>query len=87
MPNIESSILSLYNYSQDKLYIIRKYLKEYILKEWVRASRLSAAVSILLIKKLGKDIQFCVNYWGLNNIIVKNQYLLLLIRETLDRLF
>ena len=30
---IELSILLLYNYSQDKLYIIKKYLKEYILKE------------------------------------------------------
>ena len=31
--SIELLILLLYNYSQDKLYIIKKYFKEYILKE------------------------------------------------------
>ena len=49
-------------------------------------SRLSATVSVLLVRKLSGEIQFYVNYRGLNNIIVKNQYPLLLIREILNRL-
>ena len=49
-------------------------------------SKSPAAAPILLVKKPGGGIRFCVNYRGLNNITVKNRYPLPLIRETLDRL-
>ena len=54
--SIELSILLLRNYFQDKLYIIKKYLKEYILKEKIRVNRILTIASILLVKKLNKDI-------------------------------
>ena len=55
-------------------------------KGWVRASRSPAAASVLLVRKPGGGVQFCVDYRGLNNITVKNRYPLPLIREILDRL-
>jgi len=47
---------------------------------------LPAAALLLLAAKSGKGVRICYNYRELNNITVKNQYLLPLIRETLDSL-
>ena len=77
---------TLRNYSHDELCIIKKYLEENLSKGWIRASKSPAAAPVLLVKKPGGGIQFCVNYHSLNKIIIKNRYPLPLIKETLDRL-
>ena len=41
---------------------------------------------ILFVKKLGEEIQFCINYKRLNTITKKNCYPILLIKETLAQL-
>ena len=69
---------------RDELLVIKKYLKEHLLKGWIRASYLPVVAPVLLVRKLGGGIYFCVNYRGLNEITVKNRCLLPLIRETLD---
>jgi len=38
------------------------------------------------VKKAEEDLRFCVNYWDLNAIIIKNRYSLFLIFEILNRL-
>ena len=86
MPGKEPPSLPLRNQSQDELRVIRKYLKDSLSKNWIRASRSPAAAPVLLVKKPGGGIRFCVDYRGLNDITVKNWYPLPLIRETLDRL-
>ena len=43
-------------------------------------------ISVLFIKKLEEELCFCMNYWDLNTITVKNQYSLFLISETLNHL-
>ncbi len=43
-------------------------------------------VFVLFIKKLEEELYFCVNYWDLNTITVKNRYSLSLISETLNHL-
>ena len=82
LPGKEPPSLPLRNQSQDELRVIRKYLEDNLSKGWIQASRSPAAAPVLLVKKLGGGIQFCVDYRGLNNITVKNQYPLPLIRET-----
>jgi hypothetical protein len=42
---------------------------------------------VLLVKKLEGSLRFYVDYRSLNKITIKNRYLILLIRETLDRLY
>ena len=37
--------------------------------------------------KKNEELRLCVNYRGLNAIIIKNRYLLPLIIKTLDRLY
>ncbi|KAH0604594.1 uncharacterized protein H6S33_006262 [Morchella sextelata] len=45
-----------------------------------------AGAPVLFVKKADGTLRLCVDYRGLNELIVKNRYPLPLIRETLDRL-
>ena len=55
-------------------------------KEFIRKSQSSAKYSILFILKSDESLKLCVDYRALNNIIVKNNYSLLLISELQNRL-
>ncbi len=46
----------------------------------------SAKYSILFILKLNESLKLCIDYKALNNIMIKNNYLLSLISELQDRL-
>ena len=74
----------LYDMSRDELLVLKKYLDDNLIKEFIQASFSSAAFSILFVHKPEDGLQFCVNYRGLNVIMIKNCYPLLLIRETLN---
>jgi hypothetical protein len=63
--------------------VLRKTLTELLDKNFIRVSRLPAASLVLLVRKLGGGIRFCIDYRGLNELTVKDRYLLLLIRKTL----
>jgi len=71
---------------KDKLLVVKKYIDEHLNKGFIYPSMSLAAAPILLTKKLGGGIWFCVDYRGLNAIIIKNRYPVPLIRETLKRL-
>jgi hypothetical protein len=61
-----------YLISKDKLLVVKKYINKYFNKGFIHLSIFLIAAPILLAKKLGGGIQFCVNYRGLNIIIIKN---------------
>jgi hypothetical protein len=61
-----------YLISKDELLVIKKYINKYFNKGFIHPSISLAATPILFTKKLGGDIQFCINYRGLNAIIIKN---------------
>ena len=61
-----------YPISKDKLLVIKKYINKHLNKGFIRPSISLAATSILLAKKLGRGIRFCINYRELNTIIIKN---------------
>ena len=42
--------------------MLKKYLKNNLVKEFIRLSFFSVISLILFIKKLKKDLRFCVNY-------------------------
>ena len=75
-----------YLISKDKLLVIKKYINKYLNKGFIYPRIFLVATPILLTKKPGGGIQFCINYRGLNTIIIKNQYSVLFIYETLKRL-
>jgi len=76
----------LYDMSQDELRVLKKYLKNNLIKDFIQVSSSFAISSILFVKKPSEELRFCVNYRSLNVMTVKNQYSLPLIREILDRL-
>jgi len=77
---------SLYNMFQDELQVLKKYLKNNLIKDFIQVSSFFTISLILFVKKSSEELRFCVNYWSLNVMTVKNQYSLLLIQETLNQL-
>ena len=75
-----------YPISKDKLLVVKKYINKYLDKGFIYFNIFLAAAFILLAKKLGGGIRFCINYKGLNTIIIKNRYPILLICKTFKRL-
>jgi hypothetical protein len=72
--------------SEDKLLVFCKFLDENLAKGFIRTS-ISPAVSLVLFaKKLGGGLCFCIDYYTLNTITIKNYYPLSLIQEILARL-
>ncbi|KAI1506846.1 Pol protein [Pyrenophora tritici-repentis] len=69
--------------SREELLVLRKTLTELLDKDFIRASNSPAAAPVLMVKKPGGGIRFCVDYRGLNNITRKDRYPLPLFTETL----
>ena len=61
-----------YPISKNKFLVIKKYINKYLNEGFIYSNIFLAAASILLTKKPGGGIQFCINYKGLNAIIIKN---------------
>ena len=61
-----------YPISKDEFLVIKKYINKYFNKGFIYPSISLAAAPIFLAKKPGGGIQFCVNYRGLNTIMIKN---------------
>jgi len=76
----------LYNISCDEILELRCYLNENLSKDFIQVSRSQMIIFVLFVKKFKEKLCFCVNYWDLNAITVKNQYSLSLISETLNHL-
>ncbi len=76
----------IYSLSAEKLDALQQYMKENMWKEFIKESQLSAKYLILFISKLNESLKLCVDYKVLNNIMIKNSYLLSLISELQDRL-
>ncbi len=72
--------------SRDKILELRCYLNENLSKDFIWVNHFQMIIFILFIKKLEEELCFCVNYWNLNVITVKNQYSLSLISEMLNHL-
>ena len=76
----------IYNLGPVKLETLKIYIETYLKTGFIRPSKSPAGAPILFNKKPDGSFCLCVNYWGLNNFTIKNQYLLPLIGESLDRL-
>ena len=72
--------------SEQELEAVKKYIDEHMGKEFIRPSSSTAAAPVLLVRKPGGGLRFCVDYRALNTITVKNRYPIPLINETLGKL-
>ncbi len=69
-----------------ELETLKAYIKNNLSNGFIRPSKSPAKASIFFNKKSDGSLRLCVNYRGLNNLTIKNLYLLLLVKESLDRL-
>lgn len=75
---------SIYSWSLIELETLKMCIKIYLKIRFIQPSKISISILILLNKKLDNSFYLYINYQGLNNLIIKNQYLLLLIDKFLD---
>ena len=68
-----------------RYYALRTYRDENLTKGFIQPSKSSVGPPILFVKKDG-SLRLCVDYRGLNKIMVRNRYPLPLIPTLLDRL-
>ena len=62
---------------------MKKYLEENLHKGFIESSQAPFTASVLFIQKGNSVLRFCINYWKLNALTKKDQYLLSLIDKTL----
>ena len=74
----------LYNLFNTELEVLRTYLNDVLVKGWIQCSVSSAETSVLFVLKKNRELHLYVNYWDLNQIMIKNRYPLPLISETLN---
>ena len=65
---------------------MKKYIDEHLGKGFIQPSSSAAASPILLVRKPGRGLRFCIDYRALNTMTVKNRYPIPLISETLEKL-
>ena len=76
----------IYSLSPVELEIMKTYIETNLANGFIRPSKSPTGALILFNRKPNRSLYLCVDYWGLNNITIKNRYLLPLIGESLDRL-
>ena len=76
----------IYLLSEKKLAVLRNYLNKNLKKEYIRPSIFPAGYLIFFIKKKDDTFRLYVDYRQLNNIIIKNRYILPKIDELFDRI-
>ena len=67
-----------------ELEILKIYIKNNLANKFIRSSKFLVKTPIFFDKKLDRSLQLYINYQDLNNLIIKNCYLLPLIKKSLD---
>ena len=75
----------IYPLSPWELAVLKDFLEENLAKGFIQESKSPVGIPILFVPKKDGSLRLYVDYRGLNSIIVKNCYLLLLITEIIDR--
>ena len=65
---------------------LKKQLEEQLDKGFIRPSTSPWGAPVLFVKKNDESFRLCIDYRGLNKMIIKNKYVLPCIDELLDQL-
>ena len=74
----------IYSLELVELETLKTYIKTNLANGFIWPSKSPAGAPILFDRKPDGSLRLCVDYWGLNNLTIKNRYLLPLIGESLD---
>ncbi len=76
----------IYAFSLVELETLKAYIEIHLKTGFIRPFKSPADTPILFDKKPDDNFCLCMDYWGLNNLTIKNRYPFPLIEEALDRL-
>ena len=76
----------IYSLGPVELKTLKTYIKTNLVNGFIRPLKSPAGAPILFLHKLNGSLWLFVDYQGLNNLTIQNQYLLPLISESLDQL-
>ncbi len=76
----------IYSLGPMKLEILKAYIEKNLANGFIRPFNFPAGAPILFDKKPNGSLRLCVDYRSLNNLTIKNWYLLPRVGELLDRL-
>lgn len=74
----------IYSFILIELKTLKLYIKIHLQTGFIRPTKSPVGAPILFHKKSDHCLRLSINYWDLNNLTIKNRYLLLLIDEFLD---
>ena len=74
----------IYSLGSFELETLKTYIETNLANNFICHCKFRIGALILLDMKPDKSLRLCVDYWGLNNITIKNWYLFPLIDESLD---
>ena len=74
----------IYSLKSVELNIYQTYIKTNLANSFICLLKSLANILILFDQKPNRNCWLFVNYWGLSNITIKNQYPLLLVDESLN---
>ena len=74
----------IYSLEPIKLETLKIYIKTNLANSFIKFFKSFASAFIFFDWKPNRSFYFCIDYWGLDNITIKNQYLLFLISKLLD---
>ncbi len=67
-----------------ELETLKAYIKNNLPNNFIRPFKSPARTSIFFDQKPNGNLRLCIDYQSLNNLTIKNQYPLLLVRKSLD---
>ena len=74
----------IYSLGPMELETLKIYIETYLKTGFIQSFRSISGAPILFDKKSDGSFWWYVNYWAFNNLMIKNQYLVLLIGKGLD---
>ena len=86
MDNWQPSYNLIYSLGPLELEMLKTYIENNLVSDFIKLSKSLARAPIFFDKKVDGNLRLFVDYWGLNNLTIKNRHFLLLICELLDRL-
>ena len=76
----------IYSLRPIELETLKAYIETNLAIKFIKPSKSPTSIPILFDQKLNRSFQLYINYRGLNNLTINNQYPLPLVRESLNRL-
>lgn len=74
----------IYNLAAVMLKTLNTYTRTNLANKFIPPSKFPARAPISFLQKSTRSVHLYIDYWGVNNLTIKNWYLLLLIGELLD---